>query len=70
MRVLLKQNPILKHPVYDAILNKSRFVPFSDDYLYSSFNPKICLSYLNVICASPWCPNDTFGDPESPKTSL
>ena len=70
MSVLLKQNPILKHPVYDANLIKSRFVPFSDNYLYSSFNPKICLSYLNVICARPWGHNDTFGDLRSPKTSL
>ena len=52
------------------IFIKSMFVSFFDHYLYLSFNPLMCLSYLKVICARPWGPNETIGDLRTPKTSL
>ena len=38
-----------KHPVYGAHFIKSRFVPFFDHYIHSSFNQLMFLSYLKVI---------------------
>ena len=44
------------------------FCSFSYSHQGSPLNPKMCVSYLNVIYAHPWESKEALGDLRSPKT--